>query len=47
MSVAAKVMPLAATALLPILLATGCTRTYYKAMATFGKEKRDILVSRV
>ncbi|HEY8998565.1 MAG TPA: DUF2959 family protein, partial [Edaphobacter sp.] len=26
---------------------TGCTRTYYKAMATFGKEKRDILVSRV
>jgi len=29
------------------LLLTGCTRTYYKAMATFGKEKRDILVSRV
>ena len=29
------------------LFLTGCTRTYYKAMATFGKEKRDILVSRV
>ena len=29
------------------LLLTGCTRTYYKAMSTFGKEKRDILVSRV
>jgi Protein of unknown function (DUF2959) len=25
----------------------GCTRSYYKAMKTFGKEKRDILVSRV
>jgi hypothetical protein len=25
----------------------GCTSTYYKTMKTFGKEKRDILVSRV
>jgi hypothetical protein len=25
----------------------GCKRSYYKAMATLGKEKRDILVSRV
>jgi hypothetical protein len=25
----------------------GCTSSYYKAMRTFGKEKRDILVSRV
>src|SRR4051794_11608783 len=34
--------------LLPlILLSSGCTKTYYKAMATFGKEKRDILVARV
>ncbi|QNI36210.1 DUF2959 family protein [Edaphobacter albus] len=32
---------------LSLLFGTGCTRTYYKAMATFGKEKRDILVSRV
>lgn len=30
-----------------VILLAGCTRTYYKAMATFGKEKRDILVSRV
>jgi hypothetical protein len=29
------------------LLASGCTSSYYKAMKTFGKEKRDILVSRV
>jgi hypothetical protein len=29
------------------LLALGCTSSYYKAMKTFGKEKRDILVSRV
>jgi outer membrane murein-binding lipoprotein Lpp len=36
-----------ACALLPLLLLAGCTRTYYKAMATLGKEKRDILVSRV
>jgi len=34
-------------ALLPLVLVCGCNRTYYKAMATFGKEKRDILVSRV
>src|SRR5215469_265574 len=33
--------------LLPLALTAGCTRTYYKAMSTFGKEKRDILVSRV
>lgn len=26
---------------------SGCSRTYYKAMKTLGKEKRDILVSRV
>ena len=32
---------------LPLVLAVGCTKTYYKAMSTFGKEKRDILVSRV
>jgi Protein of unknown function (DUF2959) len=25
----------------------GCTKTYYKTMKVFGKEKRDILVSRV
>jgi len=36
----------AACALLSLLM-VGCTRTYYKAMATLGKEKRDILVSRV
>lgn len=30
-----------------LFLSLGCTRTYYKAMATLGKEKRDILVSRV
>ena len=29
------------------LLLSGCTRTYYRAMQTLGKEKRDILVSRV
>jgi chromosome segregation ATPase len=29
------------------LLMTGCTSTYYKAMQTLGKEKRDILVSRI
>ncbi len=34
-------------ALLSLLLIAGCTRTYYKTMAAFGKEKRDILVSRV
>lgn len=34
-------------ALLSLLMVVGCTRTYYKAMATLGKEKRDILVSRV
>lgn len=28
-------------------LLTGCTSTYYKAMKTMGKEKRDILASRV
>lgn len=37
----------AATILPLVLLLAGCTRTYYKAMSTFGKEKRDILVSRV
>ncbi len=34
-------------AVLPFVLLTGCTSTYYKAMKTLGKEKRDILVSRV
>jgi hypothetical protein len=29
------------------LLLTGCTSTYYKTMRTLGKEKRDILVSRI
>lgn len=45
MSLAAKLSRSAV--LLPLILVAGCTRTYYKAMATFGKEKRDILVSRV
>ncbi|AXC09485.1 hypothetical protein ACPOL_0098 [Acidisarcina polymorpha] len=38
------------TAALLLLLAlslTGCTSIFYKAMSTLGKEKRDILVSRV
>ena len=30
-----------------LCLLGGCTRSYYKAMRTFGKEKRDILISRV
>jgi ABC-type transporter Mla subunit MlaD len=30
-----------------ILLFTGCKSTYYKTMRTLGKEKRDILVSRI
>jgi len=30
-----------------VVALTGCTSSYYKAMKTFGKEKRDILVSRV
>jgi hypothetical protein len=29
------------------LLLSGCHSTYYKAMSTLGKEKRDILVSRI
>jgi Protein of unknown function (DUF2959) len=29
-----------------VVLLAGCTRSYYKAMKTFGKGKRDILVSR-
>jgi hypothetical protein len=29
------------------LLIAGCQSTYYKAMATLGKEKRDILVQRI
>lgn len=33
--------------LLPLVVLGGCTRTYYKTMAAFGKEKRDILVARV
>ena len=31
----------------PLVFLVGCTSSYYKAMKTFGKEKRDILVSRV
>jgi hypothetical protein len=30
-----------------VLAVAGCTSSYYKAMKTFGREKRDILVSRV
>jgi hypothetical protein len=30
-----------------ILLLAGCKSTYYKAMQTLGKEKRDILVARI
>ena len=32
-----------------VLLASlaGCTRAYYKTMSTLGKQKRDILISRV
>jgi outer membrane murein-binding lipoprotein Lpp len=33
--------------LLFALLLSGCTSTYYKTMRTLGKEKRDILVSRI
>ena len=38
--------------LFPLCLAlvfafAGCKTTYYKAMRTLGKEKRDILVSRI
>ena len=39
------------TILIPVialtLLFTGCKSTYYKTMRTLGKEKRDILVSRI
>ena len=31
----------------PLMMLVGCKSSYYKAMKTFGKEKRDILVSRV
>lgn len=34
-------------AVAPLIVLVGCTSSYYKAMKTFGKEKRDILVSRV
>lgn len=47
MKPAGKAVCLGVCALLSLSLFTGCTRTYYKAMATLGKEKRDILVSRV
>jgi Protein of unknown function (DUF2959) len=30
-----------------VVLLSGCHSTYYKAMSTLGKEKRDILVSRI
>jgi hypothetical protein len=36
-----------AFALLPLASTTGCKSTYYTAMRKLGKEKRDILVSRV
>ena len=36
-----------AVGMIPLVLLVGCTSSYYKAMKTFGKEKRDILVSRV
>jgi hypothetical protein len=36
-----------AMGMIPLCLFVGCTSSYYKAMKTFGKEKRDILVSRV
>ena len=29
------------------ILLSGCQSTYYKAMRTLGKEKRDILVQRI
>lgn len=47
MNSAGKARCATACALLLLSMAVGCTRTYYKAMATLGKEKRDILVSRV
>ena len=47
MGPAAKACQFAFAVSLPLMLTFGCTRSYYKAMATFGKEKRDILVSRV
>jgi Protein of unknown function (DUF2959) len=34
-------------AMVPLIVLVGCTSSYYKAMKTFGKEKRYILVSRV
>jgi hypothetical protein len=43
----AKARCVATAVLLSLVLSVGCTRTYYKTMAAFGKEKRDILVSRV
>src|SRR5687767_15901670 len=30
-----------------LLAATGCSTTYYKTMEMFGKEKRDLLKTRV
>lgn len=47
MNSAGKARCAMACILLPLVMAVGCTRTYYKAMSTLGKEKRDILVSRV
>lgn len=47
MNFAVRVRCATTCALLSLLMAAGCTRTYYKTMAAFGKEKRDILVSRV
>jgi hypothetical protein len=42
-----KPTPLALAALLVMMLAAGCQKTYYSTMEAFGKHKRDILVDRV
>jgi len=47
MNSAHKVRCAMVCALLLLVAMGGCTRTYYKTMAAFGKEKRDILVARV
>jgi len=47
MKPAQKALCLSSGVFLCLALLAGCTRTYYKTMAAFGKEKRDILVSRV
>lgn len=47
MDSAARVRCALVCMLCSLLIAAGCTRTYYKTMAAFGREKRDILISRV